>query len=50
MTDINGTQVTVENNRTHQTYKRHISFIKLIQKLNANKERRVDPDVIKTPT
>ena len=50
VTDIKGTQVTVENNRTHQTYKRHISFLKLIQKLNANKERRVDPDVIKTPT
>ena len=50
VTEIKETQVTVENNRTHQIYKRHISFIKLIQKRNYNKERRVDPDVIKTPT
>ena len=48
VTEIKGTQV--ENNQAHQTYKRHISFIKLIQKRYDNKERRADPDVIKTPS
>ena len=43
VTEIKGTHVTVENN---QNTKRHITFIKLIQKRNDNKERRADHDVI----
>ena len=52
MTEVTGTQITLKNNRTQQTFKRHVSFVKLIQKRNDNnhQQNKDIPDVIKTPT